>query len=40
MPKADPAEIAEINQLPSAAVPGQAMEEIQIVHAARRRQQG
>jgi beta-galactosidase/beta-glucuronidase len=36
-PKVDPARIAEINRGPSAAVPGQAMEEIQIVHAARLR---
>jgi beta-galactosidase/beta-glucuronidase len=39
VPKVDPGEIAKINRLPSASVPGQALEEIQIVHAARRRQQ-
>jgi hypothetical protein len=37
VPKVDPKLIAEVNSQPSAAVPGQALEEIQIVHAARRR---
>jgi beta-galactosidase/beta-glucuronidase len=37
VPKVDPALIAEINRQPSAAVPGQALEEVQIVHAARLR---
>jgi hypothetical protein len=37
-PKVDPKLIAEVNRQPSAAVPGQALEEIQIVHAARRQQ--
>ncbi len=36
-PKADPAAFAEINRQHSASVPGQALEEVQIVHAARRR---
>jgi beta-galactosidase/beta-glucuronidase len=36
VPKVDAAEIAAINRLPSASVPAQALEEIQIVHAARR----
>ena len=36
VPKVDPALIAEINRQPSAAVPGEAMEEVQIVHAAGR----
>ena len=40
MPKADPSEIARITKQPSASVPGQALEEIQIVHAARRGRQG
>jgi hypothetical protein len=35
VPKVDPALIAEVNRQASAAVPGQALEEIQIVHAAR-----
>jgi beta-galactosidase/beta-glucuronidase len=38
VPKVDPKLIAEVNRQPSAAVPGQALEEIQIVHAARRLQ--
>jgi hypothetical protein len=38
VPKVDPAAVAAINSQPSAAVPGQALEEVQIVHAARRRQ--
>jgi beta-galactosidase/beta-glucuronidase len=36
VPKVDPEEIAAINRLPAASAPGQALEEIQIVHAARR----
>jgi beta-galactosidase/beta-glucuronidase len=36
VPKVDPDEIAAINRLPAASVPAQALEEIQIVHAARR----
>jgi hypothetical protein len=35
VPKVDPAEIAAINRLPAASVPAQALEEIQVVHAAR-----
>jgi hypothetical protein len=35
VPKVEPALIAAVNRQPSAAVPGQALEEIQIVHAAR-----
>jgi hypothetical protein len=38
VPKVDPKLVAEVNRQPSAAVPGQALEEIQIVHAARRQQ--
>jgi hypothetical protein len=36
-PKVPPEEIARINRRPSASVPGDAIAEIQIVHAARRR---
>jgi hypothetical protein len=36
VPKVDPAEIAAVNRLPAASVPAQALEEIQIVHAAQR----
>ena len=36
VPKVDPAAVAAVNPQPSAAVPGQALEEVQIVHAARR----
>ena len=38
-PKADPALIAAVNQRVSAAVPADAVAEVQIVHAARRQQQ-
>ncbi|HKG49228.1 MAG TPA: glycoside hydrolase family 2 TIM barrel-domain containing protein [Actinomycetales bacterium] len=38
-PKVDPARIAEINRRVSAAVPADAIAEVQIVHAARRSQQ-
>jgi hypothetical protein len=36
VPKVDPALIADVNRGPAASSPGQAQEEIQIVHAARR----
>ena len=39
-PKVDPAAIRAVNQQPSAAVPADAIAEIQIVHAARRNQLG
>jgi hypothetical protein len=37
VPKVDAARIAAVNRAPAASSPGQAQEEIQIVHAARRR---
>jgi hypothetical protein len=36
LPKIDPAEIARVNRAPAASSPGQALAEIQIVHAAKR----
>jgi hypothetical protein len=36
LPKVDPEAIAAVNRQPAAAVPGQAQEEIQVVHTARR----
>ncbi|HYJ75537.1 MAG TPA: hypothetical protein VEV65_08050 [Kineosporiaceae bacterium] len=37
VPKVDAARIAAVNRGPAASSPGQTQEEIQIVHAARRR---
>jgi hypothetical protein len=39
-PKVDPALVAQVNRGPAASAPGQAQEEIQIVHAARRGHHG